>query len=170
MRTLPLFLGMMAFLLFCGAADAFSRYPDFDNDAKPILRHQSHLLHYVLSHYDVKPIGYSKYPGNDQHPPLPPFIFQARPVDSDGPYTIGLYISDGDPGHILRVFHINAQKTSEPNTPQPTPSPQNSPPPEEAPTGSPQNLPQDSLPTPSPVPTQTNAAPTSDIPTGPLNN
>jgi len=45
-------------------------YPDFDDDAKPILKMQPGLLHYVESRFEVKDTGTAKYPGDDD-PRLP---------------------------------------------------------------------------------------------------
>jgi len=91
--------------------------PDFDDDAKPILKRQPGLLQYVESRFDVKDTGTAKYPGDDDHPPGPPFIFRARPVGSQGPYNLRLLIQPGPPGHILGVVditkvHLNAPANS----------------------------------------------------------
>ena len=77
--------------------------PNFDEDAKPILRMQPGLLNYVRAHFEVKETGKAKYPGDDDRRPAPPFIFRARPVGSEGPYDIRLLIQPGPAGRILCV-------------------------------------------------------------------
>lgn len=77
--------------------------PDFNEDAKPILRMQPGLLGYVRSHFEVKETGKAKYPGDDDRRPAPPFIFRARPIGSEGPYNIALLIQPGPAGRILCV-------------------------------------------------------------------
>jgi hypothetical protein len=77
--------------------------PDFDMDAKPILRMQPGLLSYVRSHFEVKETGKAKYPGDDDRRPQPPFIFRARAIGSDGPYNIHLLIQPGPAGRILCI-------------------------------------------------------------------
>ena len=89
-------------LTFTAAARADSR-PDFNRDAKPILRSQAQLLHYVKVHFDVQETGYARSPGDESHAPAPPYIFRARPHGASGPYTITLFIQPGTPGHILYV-------------------------------------------------------------------
>src|SRR5271156_2885626 len=94
--------------------------PDFDDDAKPILKMQPGLLRYVESRFEVKDTGAAKYPGDDDHPPGPPYIFRARPIGSHGPYNLRLLIQPGQPGHILGV--VDMTKVHLP--PQGGPSPQ----------------------------------------------
>ena len=77
--------------------------PDFDEDAKPILRSQPGLLNYVRAHFDVKETGKAKYPGDDDRRPSPPYIFRARAIGSEGPYNIRLLIQPGPAGRILCV-------------------------------------------------------------------
>jgi hypothetical protein len=77
--------------------------PDFDEDAKPILRTQPGLLNYVRAHFDVKETGKAKYPGDDDRRPAPPYIFRARAIGSEGPYNIRLLIQPGPAGRILCV-------------------------------------------------------------------
>jgi hypothetical protein len=89
-------------LAFSTAARADSR-PDFNRDAKPILRTQAQLLHYVRVHFDVQETGYARTPGDDTHAPPPPYIFRAKPRGASGPYTITLFIAPGPPGHVLYV-------------------------------------------------------------------
>jgi hypothetical protein len=81
--------------------------PDFDADAKPILRMQPGLLNYVRSHFEVKETGKAKYPGDDDRRPAPPFIFRARAIGSEGPYNIRLLIQPGPAGRILCVVPVN---------------------------------------------------------------
>jgi hypothetical protein len=95
-----------ATLLAVVAARADSR-PDFDEDAKPILRSQPGLVEFVRSHYQVKETGLAKYPGDDDRRPAPPYIFFARPAGSGGPYNLRLLIQPGPPGHILGVVDAN---------------------------------------------------------------
>src|SRR5450631_4203138 len=80
--------------------------PDFDDDAKPILKMQPGLLQYVESRFEVKDTGTAKFPGDDDRRPVPPYIFHARPVGSRGPYNLRLLIQPGPPGHILGVVDI----------------------------------------------------------------
>src|SRR5271156_5685170 len=69
---------IVAFLATPLAAWADAK-PDFDDDAKPILRMQPGLLEYVESRFEVKDTGTAKYPGDDDHPPGPAPRFQ-RPL------------------------------------------------------------------------------------------
>ncbi len=78
--------------------------PDFDQDAKPILRMQPHLLSYVEHNFEVRDVGLARVPGDEQRHPMPPFIFQARPRGSDGAYFITLLIQPGPQGRILKVI------------------------------------------------------------------
>jgi hypothetical protein len=91
--------------------------PDFDDDAKPILKMQPGLLHYVQSRFDVKDRGTAKYPGDDDRRPQPPFIFRARPMGSNGPFNLRLLIQPGQPGHILGVVDITRVHMGNPNGP-----------------------------------------------------
>jgi len=149
--------------------------PDFDDDAKPILRMQPGLLQYVESRFDVKDTGTAKYPGDDDRRPSPPYIFRARPQGSSGPYNLRLLIQPGGPGHILNVVditkvHLNApvngpSQPSMANQPPPQGS-QNQPPPQ-APgyvSGPP---PAAQAPAPS-APVQQPSEPTADTPSGPI--
>ncbi len=77
--------------------------PNFDEDAKPILRTQPGLLNYVRAHFEVKETGKAKYPGDDDRRPAPPFIFRARAIGSDGPYNIHLLIQPGPAGRVLCI-------------------------------------------------------------------
>jgi hypothetical protein len=97
-----LLLAGLLVLAFASAARADSR-PDFNRDAKPILRTQPQLLHYVKVHFDVQETGYARTPGDESHAPRPPYIFRARPHGASGPYTITLFIQQGAPGHVLYV-------------------------------------------------------------------
>ena len=80
--------------------------PNFDEDAKPILRMQPGLINYVRSHFEVKETGKAKYPGDDDRRPAPPFIFRARAIGSDGPYNLRLLIQPGPAGRILCVVPV----------------------------------------------------------------
>jgi hypothetical protein len=99
---ITVFLAALLVLTFGAAARADSR-PDFNRDAKPILRSQPQLLHYVKVHFDVQETGYARSPGDESHAPAPPYIFRAKPHGASGPYTITLFIQPGVPGHILYV-------------------------------------------------------------------
>ena len=97
--------------------------PDFDDDAKPILKMQPGLLQYVESRFEVKDTGTAKFPGDDDRRPAPPYIFRARPLGSHGPYNLRLLIQPGEPGHILGVVditkvHINPPASSTAPPPQ----------------------------------------------------
>lgn len=134
--------------------------PDFDEDAAPILRMQPGLLQYVHSRYDVKDTGTAKYPGDDDHPPGPPFIFEARPLGSNGPYNLRLLIQPGPPGHVLGVVditkvHLPAPPNSSP-PPQPSVAQKPAPSAPQAPAASPQPA------------SQPSAEPTADTPSGPI--
>jgi hypothetical protein len=84
----------------CAKADT---KPNFDDDAKPILNQQPGLIQFVESRFQVKDTGIAKYPGNDDHAPVPPYIFRARERGSNGPYNLRLLIQPGPPGHILGI-------------------------------------------------------------------
>jgi hypothetical protein len=126
--------------------------PDFNQDAKPILRMQPELLHYVKTNFDVQETGYAKVPGDDNHAPPPPYIFRARTRGADGPYNITLLIQPGPPGHILLV----KPDATGPGAPPP-PVEQQPPPPAPA---------NNDNPAPQPAPAQA-APPASSIPSGP---
>jgi hypothetical protein len=96
--------------------------PDFDDDAKPILRMQPGLLHYVESRFEIKDTGTAKFPGDDDRRPAPPYIFRARPLGSDGPFNLRLLIQPGQPGHILGVVDINKVHLTDPGAPSQAPS------------------------------------------------
>ena len=96
--------------------------PDFDDDAKPILRSQPGLLQYVESRFEVKDTGTAKFPGDDDRRPGPPYIFRARPIGSHGPFTLRLLIQPGTPGHVLGVVDITKVHPNQPG-PQPPQQP-----------------------------------------------
>jgi hypothetical protein len=137
--------------------------PDFDDDAKPILRMQPGLLHYVESRFDVKDTGTAKYPGDDDRRPGPPFIFRARPLGSSGPYNLRLLIQPGRPGHILGVVDITKAHLTEPGNPSSQPSVANQPPPQPPPQA-PAQAPTPPVSAPAPQPSE----PTADTPSGPI--
>jgi hypothetical protein len=91
------------FLLLSPLLARADHNPDFNQDAKPILRMQPHLLDYVSHTFDVRDTGLAKVPGDETRRPMPPFIFQARPRGSSGAYFITLLIQPGPEGHILKV-------------------------------------------------------------------
>ena len=144
--------------------------PDFDDDAKPILKMQPGLLQYVESRFDVKDTGKAKFPGDDDRRPGPPYIFFARPIGSHGPYNLRLLIQPGQPGHILGVVDMTKVRLTAPVNPSSQPSVANQPAPQPAP------------PAPTPVaqapassaqaPAQQPAPPepTADTPSGPIMN
>jgi hypothetical protein len=105
--------------------------PNFDDDAKPILKMQPGLLQYVESRFEVKETGAAKYPGDDDRAPAPPYIFRARAVGSHGPYNLRLLIQPGPAGHILGVVDINKVHMNAPGNPGSGPSMANQPPPQE---------------------------------------
>jgi hypothetical protein len=157
------FLPLILLLTLPVAARA-DRNPDFDDDAKPILRMQPGLLRYVETTFEVKDSGIAKYPGNDDRPPQPPFMFQAKQRGEPGPYHLVLLIQPGPINHILNVVdmnHVHLNGLPPGIVQQPAPSPQTAPTPTAHPsTGSAQ--------TPAgqpPAPVQT---PTSDTPSGPI--
>jgi hypothetical protein len=112
--SIRLFAPLCAFTLLAAPAWA-DRNPDFDEDATPILERQPHLVDYVHAHYDVKNPGEAKIPGDDSHPPGPPFIFQARPRHSSGPFYLRLLVQPGAPGHILKVVDMRNVRPPVPN-------------------------------------------------------
>jgi hypothetical protein len=151
--------------------------PDFDDDAKPILKMQPGLLQYVESRFEVKDTGTAKYPGDDDRRPTPPYIFRARPLGSSGPYNLRLLIQPGTPGHILGVVDMTKVHLTSPGSPsQPAvaqrPAPQYAPsqPPQEPAVSqapSPQN-PAASTPAPASPAGQQPSEPTADTPSGPI--
>ena len=154
--------------------------PDFDDDAKPILRSQPGLLQYVESRFEVKDTGQAKYPGDDDHPPAPPYIFRARPLGSHGPFTLLLLIQPGSPGHVLGVVDSTKVRVPAPGE-APAPGPQGPPQVAQEPPPSYQSpslsqgdvkpLPPQtaSQPAQNPAPaTQQHSEPTADTPSGPI--
>jgi len=101
MKILP-FAAIAALLILPTAAWA-DHNPDFDDDAKPILRMQPGLLEFVQTLYQVKDAGIAKIPGNDDRQAMPPYIFRAKPRGYPGDYYITLLIQPGPPGHILKI-------------------------------------------------------------------
>jgi hypothetical protein len=154
--------------------------PDFDDDAKPILRAQPGLLNYVESRFEVKDTGTAKYPGDDDRRPGPPYIFRARPIGSNGPFNLRLLIQPGPPGHILGVVDITKVHVTEPGSaPVPQAPPQVAQQPVEPPSFQspalsqgevkplpPQNTSQPAQ-NPAPAPEQS-SPPTADTPSGPI--
>jgi hypothetical protein len=156
--------------------------PDFDDDAKPILQMQPGLLQYVESRFEVKDTGIAKYPGDDDRPPGPPYIFRARRLGSSGSYNFRLLIQPGEPGHILGVVDMNkvhvttpAHSSSEPAVVSRAPAESQ---PSQSSPAAPVQVPELSAPPveqqPSQAPAQQPAAPsqpsapTSDTPSGPI--
>ena len=156
----------LAFLAWPLVASADTR-PDFEDDAKPILRVQPHLVQDVEARYEIRDTGMARVPGNDDHRPLPPYIFEAKPRGSQGPYTLRLLIQPGPPGRILRVVditkvHFNSpppggMTAMVPHSPAPVPATSPSP----APAATPSSTPATSSEPPEP---------TSDTPSGPISD
>jgi hypothetical protein len=154
--------------------------PDFDDDAKPILRMQPGLLQYVESRFDVKDTGTAKFPGDDDRRPGPPYIFRARPVGSSGPYNLRLLIQPGQPGHILGVVditkvHLGAPGSSPSQPPVANQPPTQTPPPSQVSQAPSVQVPELSAPPqnqqqPAPAPASQPSAPTADTPSGPIMN
>ena len=154
--------------------------PDFDDDAKPILRVQPGLIQYVQSRFQVKETGTAKIPGDDDRRPAPPYIFRARPIGSNGPYNLRLLIQPGPPGHILGVVdntkvHINGPGA--PPAPPAVAQQPSAPPTYQSPSLSqgdvkplaPANASQPAPSTPSaPASAQEPSEPTADTPSGPI--
>jgi hypothetical protein len=138
--------------------------PDFDDDAKPILRMQPGLLQYVESRFDIKDTGTAKYPGDDDRRPRPPFIFIARPAGSQGPYTLRLLIQPGPINHILNVVDMTRANQGRPPGAPAQPSMANRPPTQGAQGQPPPQAPAPSAPAPTPQPSE----PTADTPSGPI--
>jgi hypothetical protein len=149
--------------------------PDFDDDAKPLLRAQPGLLQYVESRFDVKDTGTAKYPGDDDRRPSPPYIFRARPIGSKGPYNLRLLIQPGPPGHILGVVDITKVHLGQPGGPSSPQSvtvrpPAQSPPSEQAPSyqGPVTQPPAESQAPATSAPAPQPSEPTADTPSGPI--
>ena len=173
-------LALILLLALPLVARADSR-PDFDDDAKPILRAQPDLIHYVKQHFDVQETGFARTPGTDDRPPAPPYIFRARPRGSSGPFTITLFIQPGPPGHILLVKPDHGPASHTPAFP-PQESPVASAPSAFDPSGEPSTstsakpAPSAPAPAPSPAAADANPAPvspsfsniSSDTPSGPI--
>jgi hypothetical protein len=121
---------LVAFLAAPSVARADAN-PSFEDDAVPILRHQPGLLQYVESRFEVKDTGTAKYPGDDDRPPAPPFIFKARAMGSHGSYNLRLLVQPGPVGHILGVVDMNKVHLNPPGSPSSGPSVANQPPPQE---------------------------------------
>jgi hypothetical protein len=97
-------LRLAAMLLALPLSAGAHQDPDFDADAKPILRMQPHLLEYVRENFEVRDVGLARVPGDEDRKPMPPFIFQARPRGTEGAYFITLLIQPGPQGRILKVI------------------------------------------------------------------
>ena len=161
-----------AFFALTGTAWA-DRRPDFDNDAKPILKIQPHLLSYIKKHFDVEETGYAKTPGDDDHAPPPPYIFRAKHRGADGPDTITLLIQPGPPGHILLVKEDGpGQRAAMIGADETPPPAENQPPPPSPAYNQPQAPePAASAPPPSsstPASSETSSSPTYQTPSGPI--
>jgi hypothetical protein len=125
------FFSLVALALLAAPLAAWAdANPDFDDDAKPILRTQPGLLQYVESRFQVKDTGTAKFPGDDDRAPGPPYIFRARPLGSSGPFNLRLLIQPGPPGHVLGVVDITKVHLSQPGAPSAPPAVASQPPPE----------------------------------------
>jgi hypothetical protein len=177
MKTGVISCALMAMALLAAPVIAWAdTKPDFDDDAKPILRAQPGLLQYVESKFEVKDTGTAKYPGDDDRRPGPPYIFRARPIGSNGPFNLRLLIQPGPPGHILGVVDITKVHINGPGAPPAPPAVAQQPP---APPAyqspslsqgdvkplAPANA---SQPTPTPAAAQEPSEPTADTPSGPI--
>ena len=171
---------LLAVLIVPSFARADAR-PDFDDDAKPILKAQPHLIQQVESLYEVKDSGTAKYPGDDDHRAIPPYIFAARPRGSDGPFYLRLLIQPGPPGRILRVVDMRQVHLGQPggqgappsvaNQAQPPAMPPRSQAPAPAPVAQAPIPPTPSSQTQAPAPSapaQPPSEPTADTPSGPI--
>ena len=69
---LPLSSAVVLTLVASSLAAWADTNPDFDDDAKPILRMQPNLLQYVEASFDVKDTGTAKYLSDDDHVPAQP--------------------------------------------------------------------------------------------------
>jgi len=158
-----------AFALFAAPLAAWAdANPHFGDDAGPILNMQPGLFQYVMSNFEVKDIGTAKFPGDDDHPPRPPFIFRARPMGSSGPFNLRLLIQPGPPGHILAVADIRKIYPAGPPSPAAPPEA-----PAPAVASQPPVQPQPAPVQPPPVnqaPQAAPAPPNSNTPSGPINS
>lgn len=152
--------------------------PDFDDDAKPILRQQPGLIEYIQQHFQVKQTGTAKYPGDDDRRPVPPYIFRARPIGYSGPYNFRLLIQPGPPGHILGVVDMTKVRLTEPGNAPSQPAVANQPPsqyapppeapqPQQPPASAPAQSPEQTAPA-AQSPAQQPSEPTADTPSGPI--
>jgi hypothetical protein len=148
----------LALVLPTGTARA-DRNPDFDDDATPILSAQPDLVQYVHHHFDVKDTGIARIPGADDRAPQPPFIFSARPRNSDGPYYLRLLVQPGPPGHILKMVDMRNMHLPTPSEPPASFHSVGAVNPAAAPFKKTQ---------PQPAPASTPSAPTADTPSGPI--
>lgn len=150
--------------------------PDFDDDAKPILRMQPGLLAYVENSFQVKDSGIAKIPGNDDRHAMPPYIFQAKPRGYPGAYYLTLLIQPGTPGHILKIVDptkANGGAPSSHSAPPPTSYNSPTPPPSygysapSSPSSNASHAPATQAPPPPPAPAS-QTPPTADTPSGPI--
>jgi len=148
------------------------RNPDFDDDAKPILRMQPGLLAYVEDRFEVKDTGIAKVPGDDDRHAQPPYIFQAKPRGYPGAYYLTMLIQPGNPGHILKIVDPTkpnggaSQHGSAPTSYNSAPSSSYA---QSAPTNTPSSASITSqASTPAKAPAQPKTSPTADTPSGPL--
>ena len=149
---LTLSSALLVALLVAPVAAWADANPDFDDDAKPLLKMQPGLLHYVESRFEVKDTGTAKYPGDDDRRPAPPYIFRARPVGSHGPFDLRLLIQPGQPGHILGIVDITKVRLNNPNGPSvASRAPSQSQPPRDQPFEAPPQQAQQPQPAPSSV-------------------
>jgi hypothetical protein len=161
----------MAMTLLAAPLTAWADHnPDFDDDAKPILRMQPGLLAYVEDRFQVKDSGIAKIPGNDDRHAMPPYIFQAKPRGYPGAYYITMLIQPGTPGHILKIVDPTKPNGGAPSHSAPPSPSYNSPAPSpsygySAPTNHSSSISHTpTTQTPPPSPSQ----PTADTPSGPI--
>jgi len=162
----------LAVALFALPISAWAdRNPDFDDDAKPLLRMQPGLLEFVESRFQVKDTGVAKVPGDDERHAMPPYIFQAKPRGYPGSYYLTLLIQPGHPGHILKIVDPTkpnggaAPRNEEaPESPEPTSNYQPAPPPSQ-----PSTVSHSTTTVKTTVQsTKTPTAPTAETPSGPV--
>lgn len=169
------FVSTVALMLLVAPLAAWADHnPDFDDDAKPILRMQPGLLDYVQERFQVKDTGIAKVPGDDDRHAMPPYIFQAKPRGYPGSYYLTLLIQPGNPGHILKIVDPTRPNGGAPQHPASSPNTYNSPPPsygQSTPTNPPATVSHSSAPVAQASSPSTKSQPslTSDTPSGPIN-
>jgi hypothetical protein len=182
MKTGSFFALLAAALLAAPLLARADHNPNFDDDAKPILRQQPHLLDYVRHTFEVRDTGIARIPGNDDRRPQPPYLFNARPRGTHGAYYLTLVIQPGPDGHILRVVDPTQphgrfagpsayRPGPEPSEPAPAPQPSEARQPAESPPApqmEPQPEPQPQAPISGSPASSSPTMPTAATPSGPI--